>query len=141
MSARKMIDEIGRVGPLVVCVLGVVVMLGCTNDTGGIERYSLRGEVNYEGRPVAVGTITLEPDSGRGNQGPASTALIEKGTFVVEQRRGVVGGPYVARLTGYDEVKQNAGPDTSFGKPLFQDYEVVLELPKEDGTYSFDIQD
>ena len=140
VPVRKLIVRNGPAWPLVVCVLWVAVLLGCTNDTGGIERYSLRGEVNYEGEPVTAGTITLEPDAARGNKGPASTALIENGTFVVEQGRGVVGGPYLARLTGYPDSQRNDGPDTSFGKPLFQDHEVSLELPKEDGTYSFDIQ-
>lgn len=141
MSVRKSIGRGGPGWPLVMYLPLLAVMLGCSNNTQGIDRFSLQGEVKYEGRPVTVGTITLEPDAARGNKGPASTALIENGSFVVEQVRGVVGGPYLARLTGYQGTQQNDGPDTSFGKPLFHDYEVQLELPNENSTYSFDIPD
>lgn len=122
----------------------LVIMLGwlagCSaSSSNELDRYALTGDVTFQGEPVHHGTITLEPDSTKGNTGPASTTIIKDGKYQIEQIRGIVGGAYVARLTGYGNTVDNSGPDPDFGPPLFEEYEVRLELPAESSTRSIEI--
>ncbi|QDU15054.1 hypothetical protein [Gimesia maris] len=123
-------------------VLAIILgdLVGCSaSNSNELDRYALTGEVTFRGEPVHNGTITLEPDSAKGNTGPASTARIEGGMYQIEPSRGIVGGAYVARLTGYGDTEKNSGPDPDFGPPLFEEYKVRLELPAESSTRSFEI--
>lgn len=114
-------------------------LMGCSSGSNELDRYALNGDVTFQGEPVLNGTITLEPDSTKGNQGPASIAMIKDGKFQIEPIRGIVGGAYVARLTGYGDTVKNSGPDPDYGPPLFDEYEVRLELPAENSSQSFEI--
>lgn len=114
-------------------------LVGCSSGSNELDRYALTGDVSFQGEPVHHGMITLEPDSARGNTGPASTAMIKDGQYQIEQIRGIVGGAYVARLTGYGDTVENSGPDPNFGPPLFEEYEVRLELPAENSSRTFEI--
>tara|TARA_R110002095_G_scaffold198174_1_gene177603 strand:- start:9163 stop:9588 length:426 start_codon:yes stop_codon:yes gene_type:complete len=126
-----------RLKYVLVIMLGELV--GCSSGSNELDRYALNGNVTFHGEPVQNGTITLEPDSAKGNQGPASVATIKDGKYQIEQIRGIVGGAYVARITGYGDTVKNSGPDSDFGPPLFDEYEVRLELPAESSTRSFEI--
>lgn len=114
-------------------------LAGCSASTNELDRYAISGEVTFKGQPVKYGTLTLEPDAQKGNTGPASMAEIKDGKFMVDATRGILGGAYVARLTGYGDAPESTGADTSFGEPLFNEREVRLELPAEKTTYSFEI--
>ena len=112
-------------------------MTGCSGSAGsdGPQRYQLEGTVTYDGAPVPKGEIMFRPDTGAGNPGPGGYATIEQGTFKVETDKGVVGGPYIFTVSGFDGVPVPApagGEPTLEGKALFTNVEIKKELPKED---------
>ncbi len=78
----------------------------------------------------------LEPDGSQRNTGPASLGVIENGQYETAPDQGVVGGPYLVRISGYDGVSI---PDSSAGMPLFAPYETEVEFPAEQTTQDFDI--
>ncbi|WP_437193436.1 hypothetical protein [Planctomicrobium sp. SH527] len=104
-----------------------------------MKRFAIEGEVKYLGQPVANGSITLEPDTEKGNKGPMSTGVIENSKFLIPAERGVVGGPYRVRITGYGAAKDTSGADVDYGKPLFTNYELVTDLPAKKSTQVFEV--
>lgn len=115
--------------------LGLAASAGC-GGTDGPARYPVSGSVSFDGQPVPVGEVFLEPDGSQGNTGPASLAVIENGRYETAPNQGVVGGPYLVRISGYDGVSI---PDSSAGMPLFPPYETEVEFPAERTTQDFDI--
>ncbi|MFI4873935.1 MAG: hypothetical protein ACIALR_01265 [Blastopirellula sp. JB062] len=120
-------------------LIATCFLVGCSTNTDGIMRYELSGDVTFQGKPVVNGQITLEPDAQQGNKGPASTAVIKDGKYQVERPRGLVGGAYVARLTGYGAPVEGGGADVNYGPPLFENLEMRFKAPTENSTHSFDI--
>jgi len=139
MKSMKKYEEM--IVEVLKCTLAIMLggLVGCSSGSNELDRYALSGDVTFQGEPVRNGTITLEPDSAKGNTGPASVATIKDGKYQIEQIRGIVGGAYVARLTGYGDTVKNSGPDPDFGPPLFDEYEVRVELPAENAAHSFEI--
>lgn len=121
--------------PLLFAIL-LLCSSGCGSGAGELERFSLSGEVTFDGTPVPSGTMTLEPDSSQGNQGPASHALIQDGKYTLPRERGIVGGPYIVKLSGYEPA--GAGVD-DLGKPLFENYEVQINLSETTSNQPFHI--
>lgn len=116
------------------CLLAAVFLTaGCGGPTGP-ERYQVSGSVQYEGKPVPVGTIVFEPDSSKGNSGPACYAQITAGRYMSESGKGVIGGPHVVRIDGADGVPADEMPQ---GQPLFPEYQTTIDLPKADSTQDF----
>lgn len=114
-------------------------MTGCSTDSNDVKRYKIEGEVNFGGQPVPHGTITLEPDSEKGNKGPMSTGVIENSKFSIPSERGIVGGPYRIRITGYRSGTDTSGADVNYGTPLFSNHEIKTELPTKSSSQKFDI--
>ena len=67
------------------CVVAALVLFSATlfSDCGSSEsgptRYEISGKVTYARQPVPHGEIAFEPDSVKGNSGPATIAVIENG--------------------------------------------------------------
>jgi hypothetical protein len=120
-------------GLLVVAAL--LTAAGCGGSEGP-PRYDLEGAVQFDGQPVPAGEVFLQPDASRGNAGPGSLALIKDGRYQTDPDKGVVGGPYVVRILGFDGVPVG---DSSTGKSLFPQYETQVEFPKEATTHDFAI--
>lgn len=125
------------------CALTVMVlgMMGCGTGEEGPARYPVSGSVTYDGQPVPRGTVAFEPDSSKGNNGPAVVAPIQDGRYETASGAGTVGGPHLVRIEGFDGQPTTlpdgmAMPD---GKKLFPDFSTTAELPNEAATQDFDV--
>jgi hypothetical protein len=115
------------------CLLVVLMcgIYGCGSADTGPERFQVSGTVNFNGQPVPAGTIYFET-----MDGPAGSAQISNGAYDTRDGKGVVGGPHVAVIQGFDGTGTNPG---EMGKPLFNPQRIDVDLPKEDTTKDFDI--
>ncbi len=118
------------------------LLVGCTGGSDSATAFHVRGEVQFDGKPLPAGKIYFTPDTSKGNQGPQGTATIEDGKYDTEESRfGIVGGPYIVRIEGYDGVQPADDEDGLFpdGQVIFRDYEIKLDLPKADHVEDLDI--
>ncbi len=114
-------------------LLSAVTIAGCSRPSGP-QKYPLSGKVLYQGQPLPRGDLILAPDAEQQNEGPGSFCLIKDGQYATSADGGVVGGPYVLTITGYE----SAGEDS---KPLFTDFQVKVDLPKQGSTHDIEIPD
>lgn len=124
------------------CMVGLLalLMVGCSGADGP-ERFSLSGTVTYDGQPVPHGTIHFEPDAARGNPGPSGSGEIKDGKYQTNPGRGMIGGPHMVRISGYDG-KPPDGPEAEIfphGMPLFDEQLIEADLPHESTAKDFDI--
>jgi hypothetical protein len=77
-------------------VLGLVAA-GCSPDTGG--RSGVFGKVQFQGSPVANGTIEFVSADGSQRSGSTITA----GTYAVPAPKGLLPGTYVVRINAAEE--------------------------------------
>ena len=94
----------------------------------GPERYELSGTVQFQGKPVPAGQIVFEPDSSKGNVGPQGMAEIREGKYDTRGGRGMVGGPHVVRIRGYDRLSLD---EMHPPQPLFPEYETTVDLSRK----------
>jgi hypothetical protein len=123
-----------RRGTLIV----LLAVVGCSFQDGP-RRYQLSGKVTFAGQPLPAGSIMLEPDTAKGNTGPGGTAVVRNGAYMTTPGFGVVGGPYIARIVGYDG-KHVPGSDMVDGRELFPERAIEIDLPRGDATHDFDLQ-
>lgn len=127
-------------GCRLLAILALCLICGCGDSEEGPQRFQVSGSVNYDGKPVPKGFITFEPDSQAGNKGPGGGAPIVNGRYKTEAGRGVVGGPHLVRIVGYDGVAASvAGEKLDDGKPLFATFETTYDFPKQNGTRDFNV--
>ena len=109
--------------------------VGCNSTSQSATAYHVQGNVEFDGRPLPAGKVYFTPDSSQGNQGPQGIATIKDGKYNTRDSRfGVVGGPYIVRVEGYDGVKPPNDEDNLFpdGQVLFRDYEIKIDFPQKD---------
>ncbi|PQO47566.1 hypothetical protein [Blastopirellula marina] len=114
-------------------LLSAALAFGCGPSTSTTH---IHGDVTYNGQPVPAGTIYFEPDTAAGNSGPGSVAIIRNGAYDTSEALGVVGGPHIVRIEGYDGI---AHGDNLDGSPLFATYETTTELPMSSSSVDFDV--
>jgi hypothetical protein len=129
-------------GRLTIGLLAVATALLLVAGCGGPKeppRYNLSGKVTYRGAAVPHATIFFLPDRAKGNNGPAFSAPIIAGAYQTLPGRGPTGGPYQALITSLDPSgAQNTGPhNMPPAEPLFPQFQVSIELPKQDSTHDF----
>ena len=108
------------------------LVAGCSSKP---ELYHVSGTVTHDGQPVPAGEIKFEADVTKGHDGPQGFARIKDGKYDTSQRgRGVLGGPYVIRIDGFDGKPNGELP---FGKPLFNTYRESRDLPKQVSQQDF----
>ncbi|HBO43340.1 MAG TPA: hypothetical protein DD670_05285 [Planctomycetaceae bacterium] len=123
-----------RVFAILAC--GLTPLAGCGGDKA--ERYSLTGQVTYQGKPVPAGHLVFEPDASKGNQGPQGFANIENGRYATDQfGRGAVSGPLVVQITAFMDPSQRDEDEPSDEGSLT--YTTHIDLPKEASSFDFDI--
>ena len=122
-----------RFGTLVVALL--LSAAGCGGNSGP-ARYDVSGTVEFGGKPVPAGEVILQPDGSQGNAGPGSLALIKDGRYQTAPGKGVVGGPYLVTIMGFDGIP--AG-DSSTGRALFPAHQLKVEFPTEPTTHDFSV--
>ncbi len=112
----------------------------------GVEqRYHLSGNVTYNGAPVPLGYLIFEPDTTKGNSGGPGICKIENGKYDTrnEDGTGVLGGPHVVRIRGYDASatgKGSGAKEVAMPGALFTEYTVSEDLLKKDGTKDFNVK-
>jgi hypothetical protein len=117
--------------------LSLVVVLGC-GDNGG--NYEISGTVTWDGKPIPKGFITFIPDKDKGNSGPGGGAEIVDGKYRTAKGKGIIGGPYIVKIVGYDGIPyKEGGEEVTTGKALFHEYEIAVEFPKESTTKDFTV--
>lgn len=121
--------------PALLVALALAALPGCRSESGP-PRYDLSGAVLYDGKPVPVGEVALEPDGSRGNTGPGCLAVIKDGKYRTAPDKGVLGGAYLVRIVGFDGVP--AG-DSSVGTALFPPFETKVEFPRQSTTHDFTV--
>lgn len=84
----------------------MVAASGC-GAGDGLDRRALSGDVSWEDRPLAKGTILFDPISE--SAGTAVGARIRDGRFAIPQREGAVPGSYTVRIYASSGVQ--APPD------------------------------
>jgi hypothetical protein len=114
----------------------VVLLAGCSS--AGPGRYQVDGEVSFNGQPVPEGSVLFEPDAARGNRGPGVVALIHHGRFCTEPNRGVVGGPHLVRVVGYNG-QADPRMETPLGQALFEEQLLTLDLPHKHCTQHLNV--
>ena len=121
-------------GAFVFFILGLCA--GCGG--GDARKYDVSGTVSYGGEPVPTGAIVFEPAASQEKPGPPGFAPIEAGKFDTRNGKGVVGGPYVVKISGNDGKEDELGLFPS-GQPLFAEHVIQIELPKEDSEQVFEV--
>jgi hypothetical protein len=120
---------------LLFAAVAIAISPGC--GKGGPDRFHVSGSVTFSGQPVPVGDILFQPDSSKGNSGPAGFAKIRAGRYDTRvEGAGTMGGPHRVRIAGYDRM---SAPEDPPGTTLFADYATSLDLPKADSTQDFTV--
>ena len=113
------------------------MMTGCGKS--GPARYQLSGLVKFDGKPIPVGFIYFTPDTSKGNSGPGSGATISNGQYTTPAGGGIVGGPMIVKIDGYDGVSKDlSGEIVPNGSALFEAYEVRVDFEKKNGKKDFE---
>jgi len=121
----------------VLALLTATLLTGCGDD----GRYQISGAATFQGNPIATGEVRLTPDTSTGNRGPAVLAMIREGRYQTPADKGVLGGHYVLRVTGYGAAPVSNDPTApDFGRPLFRVQQLFVELPQEDFEYDIKIE-
>tara|TARA_R110002095_G_scaffold79834_2_gene68594 strand:- start:358 stop:807 length:450 start_codon:yes stop_codon:yes gene_type:complete len=126
----------------ILILVPVTLFSGCGSAESGPARYSISGTVTYQGEPVPYGEVMFEPNSQKGNSGPAVTAVIEQGEYKSEADKGTVGGAMIVRISGLDGKIPNNEDEAAMnphGMSLFPGYETEIDLPKESTTHDFEV--
>ena len=112
-----------------------VLSIGCGDD----GKFTVIGTVTYKGQPVPAGEIRFTPD--KGNKGPIILVRIKDGKYETPKDKGIVGGAYQLRVSGYGAAGNSNDPTApDFGKQLFETYREDVEFPKEDFEHNIEIK-
>lgn len=96
------------------------------------------GTVTVDGKPLPAGMVVFEPDPAKGGRGPQGRADIKDGRFDTRLAGAAAAlGPQVVRITGGDGV--NPEPFTPFGKLLFEEHTVRLDVSKDQSPLQLDV--
>ncbi|MGE3807700.1 MAG: hypothetical protein AB7K24_23810 [Gemmataceae bacterium] len=108
------------------------LLVGCGQSDG---RHQIKGTITWQGNPVPAGSIVFEPDTAKGNQGPAGVAEIHEGRFITGPEFGARSGPHIARFQLCDGKSQ--GDMAPHGLFLTPEIRLEVDLPAEGGTLDF----
>lgn len=111
---------------------GIMLLAGCS-DSG---LYEVSGRVTWGGKDVPAGWVIFEPDPAKGNTGPQSRAPIKDGVYRTQVGRGVIAGPVLISIEGFDG-KYN--PENAMGGAIFPPYETTADLPRRTSTLDLDV--
>lgn len=108
--------------------------LGCVNSEGA-GQFHVSGTATFDGQPIPAGKIVFTPDIAAENKGPQGFADIRDGKYDTSMGgQGVVGGKHDVQIQGFDA---SVTPGGAPPKPLFIEYTLKADLPKENSTQDF----
>lgn len=138
-SERQIAFLSGRIVRVFLALAALSLLGGCGKQGPG--RYELSGKVTFQGQPVPKGYMLFAPDHDKGNNGPGAKAGIMNGSYSMMPGQGMVGGPHIVTIVGTDGVPfdQGGGIMNPMGKPLFPEFKASFDLPKESGTFDFNV--
>lgn len=116
--------------PVVALAVAFAWVTGCGGNAGP-RRFNLSGTVTFDGKSIPAGSIVFQPDTANGNSGPQGVAEIRNGKYSTADGRGMIGGPHIVRITGFDAI---AASENDVVNALFGEYEVKVDLPAKSGT-------
>tara|TARA_R110002111_G_scaffold185031_3_gene250941 strand:- start:69005 stop:69427 length:423 start_codon:yes stop_codon:yes gene_type:complete len=121
------------------CALVFFALTGCQQSQDGPGRFELTGEITIDGKPVPAGEIMFEPDSSKGNSGPAGVAEIKDGRYTTTPTFGTVGGPHIAVISANSGGGMRENGETPAGWLLLDSYRMPIDLPKKNHTENIEI--
>jgi hypothetical protein len=119
-----------------ISVLTLHAMGGCSRAPDGPKRNTVRGQVTVEGKPVPDGRIVFSPDNKKGNSGPGAIAFIRAGEFETPPGHGVVSGPHIVDILGYDD---QFDPSTDDEPNAVVQESLEVDIPEDGGTVDFEL--
>lgn len=117
-----------------IAIIGLIVLSGCGHEPDGPPRYQIHGKVTAKGQPVKEGRIFFSPDTEKGNNGPGAVAFIRDGEYETEDGHGIVGGPHIVDILGWDETvdpESDAEPEVTVKEIR------PVDLPASGGNHDF----
>lgn len=130
---RQLIPQVKKASARLSMVLALcVVVAGCGQS--GLPRMPLRGDVTYNGEPVAAGQIRFEPDISRGGAGPVGFAAIVDGRYDTRSAgaKGPLAGPVSVIIEGYTSSE-------AFSPALFPRHTVPADLAADQTELNIDV--
>lgn len=119
-------------------LLTCIFFLSSCSKAEIIEYHSISGKVTYKDKPLPYGSVIFEPDTKERNAGAQGFAEIENGLFDTSKKgRGVLGGAYNVYISG--QAQKGDPAKGIIPPPLFRDFQVKINLPKEPSTQNFNI--
>lgn len=115
----------------------LAVMAGCRFSNHEM-RYDVSGTVSYAGIRVRHGVISFTPDSTNGNIGAGVSVDIVNGHYETARGHGTIGGLHKVIISGYEGTAEKSTTNP-WGKVLFRDYVVLIDLPRQAATYDFTV--
>lgn len=120
---------------LTAVLVAAVALAGCGDSE---KLYDVSGTITFEGKPIPKGLIFFDPE--KGTPGTQGFANIEQGKYDTSNPgagKGIRGGKYSVRISGFDGVPAAEAP---FGKFLFPEHELKKELPSQKQTFDYDVK-
>ncbi len=133
---RLPIERAFRGSMLAAIAFALLIVPGCSRGPDGPKRSTLSGVVTYKNMPVRGGRIVFSPDDKKGNSGPGAIAFIREGEYETPPGHGVVSGPHIVDILGYDEEvdeSTDAEPKSTVKKLL------EVDIPVDGGRYDFEL--
>ena len=123
--------------PLLMIAL-LTASLGC-GSTARVAKYPITGTVTHGGVAVPNGTLRFMPNFEKGNRGPATTITITDGNYQSLPDYGVIGGPYVVEISGFEALTDQQAKAFVTPKPLFKPYTTTVDIEKKQNVKDFDV--
>ena len=108
----------------------ILLLAGCAGSDG---RRPVSGAVTCDGKPVVYGTITFDPDTSKGADGPQGSAEIRDGRYKSAPEWGARPGVYIVNIVGWDTAPE-AG---MLGAPICR-HAAHAEVGAAGGVFDFD---
>lgn len=124
---------------LVFAWVSVMSIAGCGKSR--IERYDVSGTVTYAGKPIPAGQVLFQPDSKRGNRGPATIVQFKDGHYDTAQSgKGTIGGPHIAIITArFGPTDLPPESPSSGQQDRIPDVRIPIDLPKETSVQNLEV--
>src|ERR1700735_2334252 len=115
-------------------VLLAALPVGCSRS----GPHDVSGMVTFQGKPVPIGLVVIEPDAQKGNTGTQTQGLIQDGHFRTLPGHGAISGSVLVTVNANDGVPT---PMSAKGKLLFRTYQFRCDLPTKSSKLDIEVPD